>query len=585
MGETILKTAGRIALSISALLLLTSCSVAGPTTTEPGATSTSQETPAAQEQPVALPHKQTVATKAVIGDDGYSLSKSVYGGSLNGECVIGVDETLVCATRKPSLSPKLNDRILALDYWNRSYDGDAGTTKIEGISGRDIIINRVLATPRGYLFLIEPSGKQQLIHADTKGLMLWKKDLGEEPYDIGVSDTEVLVVDSTGTDSFKLDDGSTGTTKAKPGIVLAGTTPSRDGYSSFAPGTIGLAKADGGSVLTPADIPALSDSCLSTPVPGCEADAVQYADGDYVVTQRSIGELDTTRAYTADGALAWQIKGNTTSVVRFGDVFAVGYPGNEFENSSGKLSVIAAHDGSVLTETSKIEHGSVFAAGITDKGVIVGFDGPGVPGAWEVIYDVLELTVTTEEIEVAPTAAETASSVKKNGKPTVSTGGAFAFDLPTGWTSSGELNEDMGSTTKLVSANGKAVVQVMEGINGIGGGTGGDAGCEKPLVEELVWEYPLQGINTASAAYGLGAPTLKMPVDYFGRHSYEINTMRANCSADHGLMHAGPAGASWISAESTAEFDSEAEGPSAEATKLHQEILAVLMSTRFASEK
>ena len=530
---------------------------------------------------MALPHKQTIATKAVVGDDGYSLSKGGYGGSLDGECVIGVDETLVCATRKPSISPKFNDRILALDYWSRSYDGDSGTTKIEGISGRDISIDRVLATPRGYLFLIEPSGKPQLSHADTKGRMLWKKDLKEEPYDIGVSDTEALVVDSAGTNSFKLDDGTTGSTQAKPGIVLAGTVPSRDGYSSFAPGTVGLAKADGGSVLTPAVVPALSDSCLAAPVPGCEVDAVQYADGDFVVIQRSTGKLDTTRAYTADGVLAWQIKGHTTSVVRFGDVFAIGYPGNEFENSSGKLSVIAAHNGSVLTETSKNKNGSVFAAGITDKGVIVGFDGPNVPGSWDVVYDLLELTVTTEEIEAAPTMAETARSIEKSGKPTVSTGGSFVFDLPTGWTASGELNEDMGSSTKLVSASGKAVVEVMEGINGIGG----SMGCEKPLVENHAWEYPLPGINTASATYGHGAPTLKLTADYFGRHAYAINTMRANCTAGQEPMLAGPAGASWISAESTAEFDSEAEGPSAEASKLHQEILAVLMSTRFAGGK
>ena len=120
---------------------------------------------------------RTIATKAVISDEGYSLDKSIYGGSPDGSCVIGFDETLVCATRKPSISPKFNDRILAIDYWNRSYEGDAGTTKIENISGRDISIDRVLATPKGYLFLIEPSTSPQLIHSDTKGKMLWKKEL------------------------------------------------------------------------------------------------------------------------------------------------------------------------------------------------------------------------------------------------------------------------------------------------------------------------------------------------------------------------------------------------------------------------
>lgn len=521
-----------------------------------------------------------IATKAVISDEGYSLDKSIYGGSLDGNCVIGFDETLVCATRKPSVSPIFNDRILALDYWNRSYEGDAGTTKIENISGRDINIDRVLATPKGYLFLIEPSSKPQLIHSDTKGKMLWKKELKEDPYDLGVSDREVLLVDSTGTHSLDLANGSAGATHAKPGIVLAGTTPSRDGYSSFAPGTVGLSTTDGGSVLTPVDIPALSDSCLAAPVPGCELDAIQYADSDFVITQRSTDDTVSTRAFTTDGELAWQIKDYTTSVVRFGETFVLGYAGNEYADTSGKLSVIAAHDGSVLTETAKIKHGSAYAAGITNKGVIVGIDGPNVPGSWDLVYSLLELNISTEEIESKTPIIKATQPLTNTGKATTSMGGAFVVDLPPGWRASGELNKDMGSTTKFVSANGKAVVSMREGIDGIGGAFG----CEKPFSENPSRDYQLPGINTTSATYGFGAPLLKLYKDFLGRYSYEISTMHANCVADQIPMNLGAAGATWIAAELDSDSQSADDSPSADSLKSHQEILAVLMSVRFADE-
>lgn len=579
-GGTITKTTERIALSLAALFFLTSCSTAASSGSQPSSSSSAQDVTNSTEPPVEPPVLQTIATKATISDVGYSLDKSVYGGSAEGNCVIGFDETLVCATRNPISSPKFNDRILSLDYWSRSYEGDAGTTKIENISGRDISIDRVLATPQGYLFLIEPSSSPQLIHSDTTGKTLWSKALTEEPYDLGVSDTEALIVDSTGVHSLDLNNGSAGLTRAKPGSVLAGTAPSRDGYSSFAPGTVGLSKAHGGSVLSPADIPALSDSCLSAPVPGCELDVVQYADADFVVTRRSTDESASTRAFTAHGELAWQIKDYTTSVVRFGETFAVGYAGNEYANTSGKLSVIAAHDGSVLAETSMIKHGSAYAAGITEKGVIVGFDGPGVPGSWDLVYSLLELNVSTDEREAMPAAAKTKQPTTAPGKATASMGGAFVFDLPAGWTTSGELNKVMGSTTKFVSADGKAVVTTHEGIDGIGGGFG----CETPFTENPATEYLLPGINTASATYGFGAPTLRLSSDAVGRYSYEIGTMRVNCMADQIPMNAGPAGATLISAELNPGSSGPEDARSADSLKAHQEILAVLMSARFADK-
>ncbi len=259
-----------------------------------------------------------------------------------------------------------------------------------------------------------------------------------------------------------------------------------------------------------------------------------YADSEYLVVEENAGAGGPTSAYDAKGTKLWTVDQPLTSAVRFQDAFVLGYAGPTKNTSlpAGRMAVVSALAGTELVSGAAVEGGSAYVAGVTAGGVIYGFDGPGVPGTYDVSYSVLPITLTVTQRQVAasataaapvPSAAGTVSgtasapaTASAPGAATSSAAGwttrtteagGFSFDLPTDWTvSSTPAAEPAGARTVATDPSGAVKFEVIEGISGLGGACGpGGSGQDEAAV---LLRLPVKGLNLASPSISSQTPTV-----------------------------------------------------------------------------
>ncbi|MDJ0356271.1 hypothetical protein [Paenarthrobacter sp. PH39-S1] len=289
-----------------------------------------------------------VATAAELGEPVW-LDKSIYFGPPQSGCVLGPADKMVCMQRSGKAAPQMNAIIGQSQLRNPLSLERTPPVAIPGITGNDrVSLNHVLAAPGGFVFLYQSDpidSAYQLSFVTDQGAQLWASTLPTVPRDLAVTADELLIGTPDGVSSLKLSNGTPGATHAKAGTLLAGTTPGRDGFSSYAPGVVGLSTSDGGTVLNAVDVHgSQGSSCEFTGAAGCTPTRVLYADSEYLVVVENAGEGGPTSAYDAKGAKLWTVDQPLTSVVRFQEAFVLGYAGPTKNTSlpAGRMAVVSA---------------------------------------------------------------------------------------------------------------------------------------------------------------------------------------------------------------------------------------------------
>lgn len=345
--------------------------------TSPADTDTSG--PSASTAPTTAAPTLEIPVSAVFGEP-TSLDRTMYGGSFNGGCVVGPEKTMVCTDLSGEGGNWLNS-VIGIEQLRNPPSLEAHPpVPLPGFplaKGTDRL-DRVLATPQGYLLAIRnttgtPSTK--LTHVTPTGQVLWEHIVSGPPLrDVAVTADEVLLSTEVGISSLVLTDGKQGSTAAPAGTLLAGNTPGRDGFSTFSPGTVGLPKSAGGTVLTLADVPdATKSSCTGSSLPAASCSQIEnlYADSDYLVVAKTTTEERLTETYDAAGALLWTATDPVTTAARLGDTFVLGYAGaNKAKGGTARMAVVVANSGKEIGTTKTLEGGSFYVAGATADGVL-----------------------------------------------------------------------------------------------------------------------------------------------------------------------------------------------------------------------
>ena len=582
------------ALLAVAALSLTGCTSSAETDApSPSVTATSASAAPVVEVPVS----------AVFGEP-TSLDRTTYGGSSNGGCVLGPEETMVCTDLSGDGGTWLNS-VIGIDQLRNPPSLEAhppvplpGFPLTKGVDRLD----RVLATPNGYLLAIRnnsgtPSTK--LTHVTPAGQVIWEHTVsGPALRDAAVTADEVLLSTDTGISSLLLTDGKQGSTEAPAGTLLAGKTPGRDGFSTFSPGAVGLPKSAGGTMLSLADVPeATKSSCTGSSVPAADCSQIEelYADSDYLVVAKTTADERLTETYNAAGALLWSATAPVTSAARLGETFVLGYAGaNKATGATARIAVVAAESGKEIGTTKTLEGGSYYVAGATSDGVIYGVDGDSIPGAYDISYGVMPITVETSK-DAAPAAADASSpgTQEPAGEPSddrtagwkdqVSASGAFTFQTPATWMVQQEPG-GVGDTTTVTDPASGIKISVGEGLTGFGGTCApGQAGLDESMT---VLEEPVPGMHLASTPIGGRTPTLEVEQEgmYFN-YSVNMTGAQQQCGMYADLFEWPVVGTVRIGANvSVMELAQTGMAPSDYlGSELHRDLARVLLSMTAAS--
>lgn len=575
-----------LALLSLAALTMTSCT---PSTDTGAPTSAAIET---------APPMVEVPVSATLGEP-VALDRTMYGGDANGGCVLGPEQTMVCTDRSGQGGEWLN-AIIGRDQLRNPPSLEKnppiplpGFPLTRGLDRLDC----VLATPQGYLVAVRSNGGTPgttLTHITAAGKKLWVHVVSGAPLrDLAVTAEELLISTENGITSLMLAGGKTGATAAPAGTLLAGSTPGRDGLSTFTPGAVGLPKSAGGTILTLADVPAATaSSCTGSTAPADTCIRIEelYADADYLVVAKNDAAKRVTETYDADGVLLWSLDVPVTTAVRLGDTFVLGYAGsNKAEGGQGRMAVVAGESGEEIGTTKTLDGSSYYVAGATADGVIYGIDGDGVPGAYDISYAVMPITVDTAKVAAtAPTDTASDSSTSPAGKQSEdraagwktekSTFGAFTFQTPAGWTVAREPGTAGDNTTVTDPASGMKV-SMTEGLNGIGGMCApGQEGLDESMT---VLAEPVPGMHLASTPIGGRTPTLEVKQE--GMHfSYSVNMTGAKpeCSMYANLFEWSGVGTMHIGASVNAMDLAEAGMAPSDylGSELHRDLSRVLLS-------
>lgn len=594
-----------LALLSIAVLSLTGCS----TQTDVGAPDTGASVTQAPASVTPSSSPKTIAmveapVSAVLGTP-VELDRTVYGGTPNGGCVLGPDKTMICTDLSATGADFLNAIIGQDQLRNPQSLAKNPPVPVEGLPVNPSTerLDRVLATAQGYLLVVrnnEDTPSTNLTHVSAAGEKLWMRILlGSEPRDIAVTAQEVLLSYEGGVKSLNLSDGKAGTTAAPAGTLLAGSTPGRDGYSSYGVGTTGLAKSSGGTVLTLASVPAASAlSCTDSTdtSPTCYRVEELYADSDYLVVANSSVAKSQTVAYNSAGTELWTVSEPVTSAVRYGETFVLGYAGEtRAKDAKGRLAVVAADSGKEIGGTAKpLASGSFYIAGATEDGVIYGIDGDSISGAYDLAYAVMPITVTTGKVPAADSAsAESSASAQAAGvegdgkikgwKTEKSASGAFTFQTPASWLVE-RTESPMGNTTKVTEPSSGITLNVLEGLNGIGGACApSNGGLNEGLT---VLDQPVAGMHVVSSPIGKRTPSLEVTQEgmYF-IYSINRNDAKPACAATADLFNWPGVGTMRISAQVSAKDLDAAKISMAEypRSSVHRNLVKVMAS--FAAVK
>lgn len=185
--------------------------------------------------------------------------------------------------------------------------------------------------------------------------------------------------------------------------------------------------------------------------------------------------------------------------------------------------------GEKIGTTKTLKNSSYHVAGAKDEGVIYGIDGDSVPGAYDISYAVMAITMETATVAAAaPTDTASGSPTQlaedqpedktADWKTEESARRAFTVQTPVNWTVQREPNPAGDNTVVTDPASG--IISMAEGLNGLGGACApGQTGLDESMT---VQQEPVPGMRLASTPIGGRTPTLEVEHEgiYF---SYSVN--------------------------------------------------------------